>query len=189
MSVAKIYKEDKHLQKRVAEYYLQISKPTTKETAEHFNTTVQNIQYALRSFLPKDVKDFEEGLRTSRQKQLNNPMKGKFGKAHHNYKGDCADGKGYITVAKPQWFTGHKGNRVFKHHVVICEALGLTEIPRGWHIHHIDENKTNNSLENLALLTVKAHNRIHGARPELSQLKGWERYEYMISKSKQTIAT
>ena len=91
-----------------------------------------------------------------------NPMFGKTGATHHNFKGECADGHGYITVIKPGWYTGRVGSsRVFKHTVVMCMALGLTELPAGFVVHHIDGNKTNNDIVNLALLTNGAHTRLH----------------------------
>ena len=39
-------------------------------------------------------------------------------------------------------------------------------IPRGYVVHHIDGDKRNNKIENLALLTVKEHNNAH-AKTEL----------------------
>lgn len=35
------------------------------------------------------------------------------------------------------------------------------DIPNGFHIHHIDGNKANNDISNLALLSPRAHNRLH----------------------------
>ena len=91
-----------------------------------------------------------------------NPMKGKSKEQHHNYIGDVSDGKGYLMRIKPDWYTGRVGcKHVFAHHIVMCEALGITEIPKGFHIHHIDGNKTNNDMSNLALLSAGAHTRLH----------------------------
>jgi len=73
-----------------------------------------------------------------------------------------SDGKGYLIQIKPEWYTGRKGcKHVFVHHLVMCEALGLTEIPKGFCVHHVDGNKTNNDLVNLALMTTAAHMRLH----------------------------
>lgn len=91
-----------------------------------------------------------------------NPMSGKTGDEHHNYKGDVPDGKGYIMCLKPEWYTGRQGcKHVFKHHIVMCEYLGITKIPAGFHVHHVDGNKKNNEIVNLALLTAQAHMRLH----------------------------
>lgn len=99
--------------------------------------------------------------RKSKLGQLN-PMFGKYGRDHHNYKGIVADGRGYLMVLKPEWYTGRKGSKhVFLHSVVMCEALGITEIPAGFVVHHLDHNLLNNDLDNLALLTASAHSRLH----------------------------
>lgn len=91
-----------------------------------------------------------------------NPMTGKRKEQHHNYVGDISDGKGYLMRVKPDWYTGRKGcKHVFVHHIVMCEALGITEVPRGMVVHHVDGNRTNNDLSNLALMTIAAHTRLH----------------------------
>jgi len=92
-----------------------------------------------------------------------NPMTGKFGALHHNYiGGEVEDGKGYIMILKPDWYTGRTGSKyIFKHNAVMCEALGLTEMPPGYVVHHVDEDKTNNELSNLAMMTMAAHARLH----------------------------
>ena len=91
-----------------------------------------------------------------------NPMTGKTGNLHHAYIGDVSDGRGYLMCLKPDWYTGRKGcKHVFKHHIIMCESLGITEIPKGFCVHHIDGNKLNNELINLALLTTSAHTRLH----------------------------
>jgi predicted DNA-binding protein YlxM (UPF0122 family) len=88
-----------------------------------------------------------------------NPM---FGKHPSNYIGECSDGKGYLTIYKPSWYTGRLGSeRVFVHTVVMCEFLGITELPAGFIVHHIDKDKTNNDINNLALMTNSAHQRLH----------------------------
>lgn len=76
------------------------------------------------------------------------------------------DGQGYLMVKKPDWYTGRKGSDyVFYHTVVMCESIGLTELPAGFIVHHIDLNPHNNLISNLALMSIGAHNKLH------SQLK------------------
>jgi transcriptional antiterminator len=43
----------------------------------------------------------------------------------------------------------------------MCVALNIPKIPKGFIIHHLDEDKRNNNIDNLALITITAHNRIH----------------------------
>ena len=91
-----------------------------------------------------------------------NPMSGKVGEQHHNYKGIIEDGKGYLMILKPEWYTGRKGSKhVFYHHVVMCEYLGITEIPEGFVVHHIDQDPKNNDINNLQLMTMQAHTKLH----------------------------
>lgn len=91
-----------------------------------------------------------------------NPMSGKFRESHPNYKGEVSDNKGYLMVLKPEWYTGRKNSKhVFKHSVVVCENLGITEIPKGWAVHHCDFNPLNNSFDNLVLIRSGDHSRLH----------------------------
>ena len=91
-----------------------------------------------------------------------NPMLGKSGELHHNYLGRTPDGKGYMLVLKPEWYTGRANSKhIFEHHFVLCLAMGLTEIPAGWVVHHCDHIKMNNSFDNLVLITMGDHTRLH----------------------------
>ena len=93
-----------------------------------------------------------------------NPMFGNFGSKHHRYVGVVGDSKGYLMVLKPEWYTGRKGSKhVFMHSVVVCVDLGITEIPKGYVVHHCDFNPHNNHIDNLVLLTVGEHSSLHTA--------------------------
>ena len=92
----------------------------------------------------------------------NNPMSGKTGTNHHNFKGVVGDSKGYLLVLKPDWYTGRKGSKhIFQHHEVVCIELNLTEIPKGYVVHHCDHNKTNNSFDNLIVMSMGDHCALH----------------------------
>lgn len=144
------------------------------------NTTMTDAQIAeelgisttwlYRGFLYKMYDRDYRKVRKQRNYQLSkqgdkNLMKGKTGKKHHNYKGRVEDGRGYYMVLKPDWYTGRKGSKhVFEHSVIMCEALGLTEIPEGFVVHHIDGDTKNNDIDNLSLMTISGHGKLHSTQ-------------------------
>lgn len=90
-----------------------------------------------------------------------NPMYGIPSEDHPRFIGVVGDNKGYLMVLKPAWYTGRKRSRhVFQHHVVVCEALGITQIPAGWAVHHCDRNPHNNEIDNLVLIKSGDHSRL-----------------------------
>lgn len=110
-----------------------------------------------------------EEERTKRYSEINryaklktNPMTGKTRTAHHNSK-EVVLVSGYATEWAPSWWTGlmPKGNRVYTHQRVWCESNNKTEVPKGFVIHHIDEDKFNNSSDNLVCLSRREHAQIH----------------------------
>lgn len=50
-------------------------------------------------------------------------------------------------------------NGNLEHRIIYKNAHG--KIPKGWVVHHIDENKTNNDLQNLVALPERIHNLLH----------------------------
>lgn len=183
MSVNKSKLKDEALCREVAKCYLSEERPIIAEVAKRFSLSLHTVQAMLKLCLSEKEREQERILRLSRSKRGHkNPMKGKVAEMHHNFKGCVSDGKGYILVLKPDWFTGRKGTKyAFQHHVVFCKAVGLTEIPEGFAIHHIDEDPTNNRVDNLALVTSGGHRRLHNASP-WRKLSPWERHVYGILK-------
>lgn len=93
-----------------------------------------------------------------------NPYYRKYGMRTPSYKGGSISKNGYLIVCRPVWYTGRATHaNVFAHHVVACLGLGLTEIPAGYQVHHCDGNKLNNWFNNLVLLTMGAHTKLHWA--------------------------
>lgn len=152
-----------------------VDKEKLKELYE--NTTMTDVEIAkelgistawlYKGFLYKMYDRSYRKMRKQRNYQISktgkkNPMKGKTGKKHHNYKERVSDGRGYWMILKPDWYTGRKGsNHIFEHSAVMCESLGITEIPEGFVVHHIDGDKKNNNINNLALMNMGAHTRLH----------------------------
>lgn len=183
MSVNKTQLKDEALCRKIVQAYAADEKPIISEVASRFQISLHTAQAMIRAVLSPEERERERILRLSRSKTGDrNPMTGKFSERHHNYKGQCSDGKGYVLVLKPKWFTGRtRSKHVFEHQVVMCESLGLTEIPAGFQVHHIDEDPTNNRLENLALVTMAGHRRLHAASP-WRKLSPWEKHVYGILK-------
>lgn len=126
-------------------------------------------QQQVSKFLKKNYsKEYRKNRKVSSYKNSKlgdkNPMFNKLREDHHNYKGVVSDNKGYWMTLKPEWYTGRKNSKhVFEHHVVVCSSLGITEVPKGWNVHHCDHNPQNNSFDNLVLLTMKDHMLLHKA--------------------------
>jgi len=93
-----------------------------------------------------------------------NPMLGKKLEQHPRYIGVVSDGKGYLLVVKPEWYTGRKGSHhIFQHHLVVCENEGLTCIPAGYVVHHCDKNPQNNDYDNLLMMRMDEHAKWHSS--------------------------
>lgn len=122
-----------------------------------------------RDMVEKVAKTLPENIRAERYSKINhyaklksNPMRGKIKEKHHNSK-EIVIISGYLSMWAPEWWTGHmpKGNRAFVHQVNWAQANGATAVPKGYVIHHKDENKFNNDPLNLVCITRKEHAQIH----------------------------
>ena len=79
-------------------------------------------------------------------------MKAFVGKNNPCWKGGYVGKNGYH-------YTRINGKYELTHRVVYEEEMG--EIPRGMFIHHKDENKLNNKVSNLELISPAAHASLH----------------------------
>ena len=84
-----------------------------------------------------------------------------------NEKGQFVKTTGSTMYKKVQY----KEKSMGEHDRVMCIALGIYFIPKGLLVHHLDGNKKNNDINNLALITLTAHNRIHCHSPWNKNLK------------------
>ena len=91
---------------------------------------------------------FKDGDKTNLQlsnlelKKKQDNIDTEFGKAYLN-------NSGYMCV-----------NKIPLHHLV-WEKHYNKKVPKGYHIHHKDENKTNNDINNLQLMSASEHMKLH----------------------------
>jgi endogenous inhibitor of DNA gyrase (YacG/DUF329 family) len=71
------------------------------------------------------------------------------------------DAGGYWRLYLPDHPNATAQGYVYEHIWVASKKLGR-KIERGEHVHHLDENKRNNSPDNLEVLTEQEHHRKHG---------------------------
>lgn len=68
------------------------------------------------------------------------------------------NGQAYYKTPEGYWRSTDKKHSPL--HVAVWEAAN-GPVPEGFEVHHIDENKDNNSLENLQCMTITEHRRLH----------------------------
>ena len=144
-------------------YLYENTELTIQEIANQLKIHRDTVSKYIKRYYSSEFRKTRKSICYRNSKQgIKNPMFGKYGESHHNYVGIVGDSKGYLMVLKPSWYTGRKGSKhVFLHSVIMCEFLELTEVPRGWCIHHCDFNPHNNNIDNLVLLTVLDHMKLH----------------------------
>lgn len=82
---------------------------------------------------------------------------------HHNWKGGrLIDRCGYVRVLAPEHPMALGSGYVLEHVLVACKMIGRT-LRKNEVVHHKDENRQNNSPENLQVMTRGAHVRLHKA--------------------------
>ena len=134
-----------------------------REIAERAGVCHQTVSEHIRSF----ATPAERKARHSHS--LRRVMPGKCppraGAANPNWKGGSSTSAGYRLVPVPDWWVGttySAGKYVREHQAVACAFLGLTALPAGYCVHHRNRDKTDNRIDNLELMTLSAHMKLHG---------------------------
>jgi hypothetical protein len=82
------------------------------------------------------------------------------------------DGKRKPRLQKNGYLTICIGNKkYYVHRLVMQEKLGRP-LKHNEHVHHINGDKTDNSIENLELLTAEEHEKLHSLKNNLGKIKG-----------------
>ena len=79
---------------------------------------------------------------------------------------------GHLSKSKTghwQVVTSIEGNWGELWHRLIWERFHQRKIPKGYHVHHIDGNPSNNCIMNLCILPAREHVRLHKKGGKLSQ--------------------
>lgn len=144
-------------------YYYEETQLTLQNIADRLNLPFSVVfKYVKKNYTKEHRKTRKVKCYQNSKLGNKNPMFGKYAEAHHNFVGTVSDNKGYWMQLKPEWYTGRKHSKhVFVHHVVVCENLGITELPKGWNVHHCDFDASNNHFDNLVLMTMSDHMRLH----------------------------
>lgn len=90
-----------------------------------------------------------------------NEAKGSKGTKNGKWNGGRHIHNGYIEVYAPDHPNKNKRNCVYEHQFVMEKHIGRY-LEKGEVVHHKDLCKTNNNIENLQLMTVSEHTRLHG---------------------------
>jgi hypothetical protein len=186
MSISFKQAKDPNLIKMVLHLYSESTeRPTLDEIAVQLKVGVHTAQYIVHKHLSPERLRAEKALRYSRGKIGSlNPMKGKNGSQHPNWKGECPTGDGYFTT-----LVGDKRHLVQR--VQFAKMLGIpvTALPSDLVVHHIDEDTSNNDPDNLSLATRAGHMKLHRKHQSLPKSSLWETWASGTLKLTETIPT
>lgn len=85
----------------------------------------------------------------------------KTGTEHQNWKGGKVTHKGYIMLFSPNHPNPNQGKYVYEHRLVVEKRIGRY-LTKEEVIHHLNENKQDNRIENLMLFeNNRAHMKFH----------------------------
>jgi HNH endonuclease/NUMOD3 motif-containing protein len=102
------------------------------------------------------------------RKKISQALKGENNPNWHG--GKRKHSKGYVRVLLPSHPYADKYGYVFEHRLIMEKYLGRY-LQNNEHIHHINNIKNDNRLENLQLMTIAEHSEMHFRK---SMITWWE---------------
>lgn len=111
-----------------------------------------------------------------------NPNYGNRGPKNPNFKtGEKLSRYGYKMIYKPEHPNAQKDGYILEHRLVMSEFLGRP-LGSDEHIHHKDENKLNNNISNLEIISKSEHSKLHRKnttiiRDDLGRIAGMAKRE------------
>lgn len=89
-----------------------------------------------------------------------NPNYGNRGESNPMYKGGYISKYGYKLIRKPDHPNARQGGYVFEHRYVMSKHIGRP-LREDEIIHHKDEDRLNNEITNLEIMTRSEHSKLH----------------------------
>lgn len=109
------------------------------------------------------------GLYVPKEIKFINRSRAVSGNKSSNWKGGKKiTAKGYVEILDKDNRRANKNGYVLEH-VAVWERENNKEIPSGYCIHHLNGNKSDNRIENLQLLTISDHTKLHNRGRKLSK--------------------
>lgn len=115
-----------------------------------------------------------------------NPNYGNKGVKSKLFKGEIIERKGYIYEYHPNHPFRCEDGRVRQHRIVAEKYLltdensviinGIKYLSPEYEVHHIDEDKKNNNINNLVVLTKEDHMRLHSTTKQIARDKNTGRF-------------
>lgn len=120
--------------------------------AEKLNTTSSTVRKTLRQKSGLSEAALQDELR----------YRVNLAKAAKSVQKDIIDNGRYNSAKLPDNCTfPYKKGYMGEHSRVVCQNLGLTEIPEGYVVHHVNNDSKDNRFENLVLMTRSEHTSLH----------------------------
>ena len=137
----------------------QLETRTMLDIAKELGTSSGNVsdhvrRHGLRWPHYDRIEAVKEGIRKAHPE-------GRAGKSASNWKGGkCTTGGGHVYIHRPDHPNCTKEGYVMEHRLVVEESIGRL-LQQNEVVHHINGIKTDNRPENLQVLTVSGHRKIH----------------------------
>jgi hypothetical protein len=148
---------------------------TMQQIAERLMITHATVSQILRESMSDEERRRLRGANHSRKKTGEaNPMFGRKRAAERILR------QGRAAVWNGDGYT-------FEHRIIAARSLGLDTLPAHLEVHHIDGDKTNNSPDNLAIVTKRGHRFLH--KQHLGRLYLWEKEKFGTSLLQEMKAT
>lgn len=138
-----------------------------EEIGKMLGATPHTVAVAVKRAMPaREFKQLKSANYSRSKMGENNPMMGV------RYAAERILRRGRAAVWNGEGYT-------FESRVMVAKSLGLKELPGHWEVHHIDGDKTNDDIDNFAIVTKRGHQKLH--KIVLGRLYAWEKKTFGTS--------